>query len=283
MSMKSASQPKPIPDAIGRLDKVPSSTADTDIDARRAEEVLVVDVSGFEGPLDLLLALARVQKVDLMQISVLGLAEQYLEFVEKVRALRIELAADYLVMAAWLAFLKSRLLLPPDPQAEGPSAEDMAAHLAFQLERLQAMREASARLMARDRLGLQRFSRGAPEQITRHRQIRHEVGLIDLMRAYARLRTRDEFRPYAFDRRDVYTMEQALEQLREQLGYAGSWTELAEFLPESWREGGRRRRSALAATFAASLELARQGQLELRQSDSFAPITLRRHSRESLP
>ncbi|WP_374421794.1 ScpA family protein [Paracoccus sp. (in: a-proteobacteria)] len=243
---------------------------------RRAEEVLVVDVSGFEGPLDLLLTLSRTQKVDLMQISVLELADQYLLFVEQARALRIELAADYLVMAAWLAYLKSRLLLPPDPEAEGPSAEDMAAHLAFQLERLQAMREAAARLMGRDRLGQDRFARGAPETVTRARQVSWQAGLIDLMRAYARLRTRDEFRPYAYDRRDVFTMEQALDRVRGLIGFVGDWTELASFLPEGWESDPKRRRSATAATFAATLELARQGKLELRQTEIFAPITIRR-------
>lgn len=245
---------------------------------RRADEVLVVDVSGFEGPLDLLLTLSRTQKVDLLQISVLHLADQYLVFVEQARALRIELAADYLVMAAWLAFLKSRLLLPPDPEAEGPSAEDMAAHLAFQLERLQAMREASARLMARDRLGHDRFARGAPEVVTRQRQVAWQAGLIDLMRAYARLRTKGEFRPFAFDRRDIFTMEQALDRVRGLIGFAGDWTELAAFLPDGWHADPGRRRSATAATFAATLELARQGKLEISQSGNFAPITLRRRA-----
>ena len=134
-----------------------------------SDEALIVDVPGWDGPLDLLLTLARTQKVDLMQISVLALAEQYLVFVDRARALRIELAADYLVMAAWLAFLKSRLLLPPDPAAEGPSTDDMAAHLAFQLDRLAAMRDAAARLMARPRLGRDRFVRGAPEAVARTR------------------------------------------------------------------------------------------------------------------
>ena len=201
---------------------------------------------------------------------------QYLAFVEEARALRIELAADYLVMAAWLAFLKSRLLLPPDPEAEGPSAEDMAAHLAFQLERLQAMRQAAARLMARDRLGIDRFARGAPERVATRRRTEWQAGLIDLMRAYARLKTRDEFRPYAFDRQDIYTMEQALERLRRLVGFAGAWTELAEFLPDGWEGAPARRRSATAATFAASLELARQGRIEIRQTGAFAPIALRR-------
>lgn len=252
----------------------------TDVAERQAEEMLVVDVSGFEGPLDLLLTLSRTQKVDLMQISVLELADQYLAFVEQARALRIELAADYLVMAAWLAYLKSRLLLPPDPAAEGPSAEDMAAHLAFQLERLSAMREVAARLMTRDRLGQDRFVRGAPEAITKMRRVEWQAGLIDLMRAYARLRTRDEFRPYAFDRKDVLTMEQALERVRHLIGFAGDWTELISFLPEGWGDDPQRRRSATAATFAATLELAKQGKIELRQSDTFAPINIRLRSEE---
>ncbi|MDO5630391.1 MAG: ScpA family protein [Paracoccus sp. (in: a-proteobacteria)] len=245
-----------------------------DIAARRVDEALIVDVDGFEGPLDLLLTLARTQKLDLMKISVLALAEQYLAFVEQARRLRIELAADYLVMAAWLAFLKSRLLLPPDPEAEGPSAEDMAAHLAFQLERLNAMRQAAANLMARDRLGISRHPRGAPETVTRSRQTEWQAGLLDLMRAYARLRTRDEFRPYAFDRKDLFTMEQALNRLRGLIGYAGDWTDLSEFLPDGW--DGARSASARAATFAASLELARQGRIEIRQPEMFAPISIRR-------
>ncbi|WBU54788.1 ScpA family protein [Paracoccus sp. SCSIO 75233] len=238
---------------------------------------MIVDVDGYEGPLDLLLTLARTQKVDLMQVSILQLAEQYLGFVEQARKLRIELAADYLVMAAWLAFLKSRLLLPPDPEEEGPSAEELAAHLAFQLERLDAMRKASARLMGRDRLGQTRFVRGMPEQIARKRSVTYDVGLIDLMRAYARIKTKDEFRPYAFDRKDVYTMEQALDRVRRLIGFAGDWTSLADFLPEGWG-AGERGRSATAATFAATLELAREGRLEIRQAEMFAPIAIRRRS-----
>ncbi|WBU61926.1 segregation and condensation protein A [Paracoccus albus] len=247
------------------------------VEERRAEEALIVDIDGYEGPLDLLLTMARVQKVDLMQVSILQLAEQYLAFVEQARQLRIELAADYLVMAAWLAFLKSRLLLPPDPEDEGPSAEELAAHLAFQLERLDAMRKASTRLMGRDRLGQSRFVRGMPEQIARKRSVTYEVGLIDLMRAYARLKTKDEFRPYAFERKDVFTMEQALERVRHLIGFAGEWTSLADFLPDGWGDG-ERGRSATAATFAATLELAREGKLEIRQAENFAPIAIRRRS-----
>ena len=249
---------------------------DDSVTARRESEALVVDVDGFEGPLDVLLTLSRTQKVDLRRISVLHLAEQYLVFVERARALRIELAADYLVMAAWLAYLKSRLLLPPDPTEEGPSGAELAAHLAFQLERLQAMREAAARLMGRDQKGRDFFARGAPEVLAVSRKTVFEASLLDLMRAYARLRTRDEFRPYAFDRSDIYPYEAALERLSKLVPGAGDWTILQAYLPEGWRGAPARQRSAIASTFAATLELAKQGQIELRQSDTFAPLHLRR-------
>ncbi len=243
---------------------------------RVAAEALIVDVDGFEGPLDLLLTLSRTQKVDLRRVSVLQLAEQYLVFVAQAQALRIELAADYLVMAAWLAYLKSRLLLPPEPGAEGPSAEDMAAHLAFQLERLSAMRDAAARLMARDQKGRDFFVRGLPEDVTRHRKVSFAATLLDLMRAYARIRTKDEFRPYAMDRDHVFTMEQALERMRGLIGYAGVWADLTSFLPDGWDTNPMRRRSSTAAHFAAILELAKRGQIDLRQGESFAAIHIRR-------
>jgi segregation and condensation protein A len=246
------------------------------VEARLEAEALIVDVDGFEGPLDLLLTLSRTQKVDLRKISVLKLAEQYLAFIDSARDLRIELAADYLVMAAWLAFLKSRLLLPPDPADEGPSGEDLAAHLAFQLERLQAMREVAARLMGRDQKGRDFFVRGLPEGVERVRKVRFTATLLDLMQAYARIRTRDDFRPFVMDRRDVLTMEQALDRMRQVIGFAGDWTDLAAYLPEGWETDPVRRRSATAATFAASLELAKEGRIELRQGDMFAPIQIRR-------
>ncbi|WP_236019316.1 segregation and condensation protein A [Fuscibacter oryzae] len=247
---------------------------------RQQAEALIVDVDGFEGPLDLLLTLSRTQKVDLRKISVLQLAEQYLGFVEQARALRIELAADYLVMAAWLAFLKSRLLLPPEPGEAGPSAEDLAAHLAFQLERLQAMREAGAQLMARDQLGRNFFARGAPERLSARIKVTYDASLLDLIRGYARIRTRDEFRPYAFDRHDIFTMEQALDRMRGLLGYVGEWAELTQFLPEGWDGSPSRRRSVTAAHFAAVLEMAKRGQLTIRQSDTFAPIQIRKASHD---
>ena len=243
---------------------------------RMAAEALIVDVDGFEGPLDVLLMLSRTQKVDLRKISVLDLARQYLSFVEKAKVLRIELAADYLVMAAWLAFLKSRLLLPPDPSEEGPSGEELAAHLAFQLERLQAMRDVAARLMARDRLGRDFFARGIPEDVTRTRQVIYTASLLDLMQGYARIRTRDEFRPFTMDRDAVFTMEQALERMRGLIGFAGSWTDLTSYLPDGWHSDPAKRRSATASTFAASLELAKEGKVELRQTETFAAIQLRK-------
>ena len=247
---------------------------------RLSAEALIVDVDGFEGPLDLLLTLSRTQKVDLRRISVLDLAVQYLAFVEQAKVLRIELAADYLVMAAWLAFLKSRLLLPPDPNEEGPSGEEMAAHLAFQLERLEGMRDAAARLMARDQLGRDFFARGLTEDVTRVRRVRYTATLLELMQAYARTKTREEFRPYAFDRQHVFTMEQALDRMRGLIGYAGDWTDLMGYLPDGWALDPLRRRSATASTFAASLELVKQGQIEIRQTESFAAITIRRTSRD---
>jgi segregation and condensation protein A len=243
--------------------------------ARLQAEALIVDVAGFEGPLDLLLSLSRTQKVDLRRISVLDLAEQYLGFVERARALRIELAADYLVMAAWLAYLKSRLLLPPDPAEDGPSGAELAAHLAWQLERLGAMRDAAARLMGRDQKGRDFFARGQPQTVALTRKTQIDASLLDLIRAYARVRTRDDFRPYAFDRTDIYPLETALERLSQLLPGALDWTALQSWLPDGWRAAPARKRSAVASTFAASLELAKQGRAELRQSEPFAPLHLR--------
>ncbi|MEP2639432.1 ScpA family protein [Roseobacter sp.] len=246
---------------------------------RLAAEALIIDVDGFEGPLDLLLTLSRTQKVDLRKISVLALAKQYLSFVERAKALRLELAADYLVMAAWLAFLKSRLLLPPDPTEDGPTGEELAAHLAFQLERLQAMRDAAARLMGRDRLGRDFFARGQTHEVMRTRKVQYTATLLDLMQGYARIRTRDDFRPFVMDRDAVFTMEQALEKMRGLIGYAGDWTDISSYLPEGWEIDPVRRRSATAATFAASLELVKEGHLDIRQAETFGPIHLRKKDR----
>ncbi len=247
---------------------------------RVASEELIVDVDGYEGPLDVLLTLSRTQKVDLRQVSILQLAEQYLGFVEAARELRIELAADYLVMAAWLAFLKSRLLLPAEPGEEGPSGEELAAHLAFQLERLQAMRDVAARLMARDRLGRERFARGITEDVTHRKVVTYTATLLDLMQGYARIRTKDEFRPYVMDREAILTLEQALDGLRKIIGTQVDWADLVSFLPLGWATDPKKRRSATAATFAATLELAKEGKLELRQEDSFAKLEIRKRSRD---
>ena len=255
------------------LDAEPFDTPPRD----RAEieaETLRVAVDGYEGPLDLLLTLARTQKVDLAKISVLKLAEQYLEFVEKVRALRIELAADYLVMAAWLAFLKSRLLLPQPAPDDGPSGEELAARLAFQLERLEAMRRAAAELMARDRLGRDFFARGAPETMAVERRVAWNVTLADLLSAYGRVQTRAEYRPVDFETREVFSVEAALKRLRGVIGATPDWSRLSSFLPEGWL-APEKRRSAVASTFSAMLELAKLGELEIRQESVFAPIYLR--------
>jgi len=257
-------------------DLFPSNDDAQSVSDRLSAEALIVDVDGFEGPLDLLLTLSRTQKVDLMRISILELSQQYLDFVERAKALRIELAADYLVMAAWLAFLKSRLLLPPDPKDEGPSAEEMAAHLAFQLERLQAMRDCAARLMARDQKGRDFFVRGIPENVETLRTVNYTANLLDLMQAYSRIRTRDEFRPFVMDRNDIFTMEEALERMRGLIGFAVDWVDISSYLPDGWGESPMRRRAATASTFAASLELAKAGKVELRQSETFAPLELRR-------
>ena len=243
---------------------------------RMVLEILVVDVDGFEGPLDLLLNLSRTQKVDLRKISILDLAVQYLVFIEKAKELRIELAADYLVMAAWLAFLKSRLLLPPDPSEDGPSGDELATHLAFQLERLQAMRDTAAKLMARDRLGRDRFVRGVTEDMMRRKTVHYTANLLDLMQGYARIRTKDDFRPFVMDRDSVFTMEQALNRMRGLIGFAGHWTDIASYLPDGWSENPKKRRSATASTFAASLELAKEGKIEIRQEDVFSSIKIRK-------
>ncbi len=243
---------------------------------RVASETLIVDVDGYEGPLDLLLSLSRTQKVDLRKISVLDLAVQYLSFIENAKDLRIELAADYLVMAVWLAFLKSRLLLPPDPLEAGPSGDELAAHLAFQLERLQAMRDYAAKLMARDRLGRDRFVRGITEDVLLRKTVYYTANLLDLMQGYARIRTKDDFRPFVMDRESVFTMEQALERMRGLIGYAGHWTDISSYLPDGWSSDPKKRRSATASTFAASLELAKEGKIEIRQDDVFTPIEIRK-------
>jgi len=254
-----------------------NDTSQISVEQRVAAESLVIDVEGFEGPLDVLLTLARTQKVDMRKISVLQLARQYLVFVEEAKRIRLELAADYLVMAAWLAFIKSRLLLPQDPTQDGPSGEELAAHLAFQLERLEAMRRSAAKLMARDQLGRDFFARGIPEDVTLKRNITYKATVLDLMQAYARLRTKENFKPLHMEERDkIFTMEQALDRMKGLIGHAIEWGSLQQFLPDGWEKDPKLRRSATASTFAAMLELVKLGKMDLRQTDTFAPIEVRR-------
>ena len=241
-----------------------------------AGETLVVDVEGFEGPLDLLLALARTQKVDLRELSILKLVEQYLAFVEQARALKLEVAADYLVMAAWLAYLKSALLLPRDPEQD-PSPEDLALRLQLRLERLSAMREAGGRLMARDRLGRDVFPRAAPEGLRTIRKAAWQASLYDLIAAYGRVNARTRPVMHIVANRPVMTLEAAIARVEALIGVAIDWTALTSFLPQHEPDADPRlARSALASSFVAALELAKQGKVELAQEATFAPLMLRR-------
>ena len=228
-------------------------------------EQLTLDLDGWEGPLDLLLSLARAQKVDLREISILALVEQYLRYVERARVLQLELAADYLVMAAWLAYLKSALLLPRDPQVQ--------PHRQFLGVRLDAMREAGARLMARDRLGRDVFLRGAPEGLRTVRTGPYEANLYDLIAAYGRISARSRPVMHVVQDREVMTLEAAIARVSALVGSAIDWRAIETFLPEVASAG--LRRSALASSFLAALELARQGRVELWQEDAFAPLYLR--------
>jgi segregation and condensation protein A len=244
-----------------------------------AGDRLVVDVEGFEGPLDLLLALARTQKVDLAKISVLALAQQYLDFIAEARQLRLEIAADYLVMAAWLAFLKSKLLLPAEPSEEGePTGAELAALLAFRLKRLDAMREVSAQLMTRKRLGRDVFARGLPEPIRVTRQSVYDANVYDLLKAYSQQRQRMAVRSYRMPPRSVWSLKEARGELERLLGMTLDWAPLDQLLAEFLVEP-ELRRTALASSFTASLEMTREGALEIRQVKSFAALLVRRRER----
>ena len=242
-------------------------------------ESFVVDLDGFEGPIDVLLSLAREHKLDLTRISILALADQYLEFVTKVRRTNLELAADYLVMAAWLAYLKSRLLLPDLGGEDEPTGEEMAAALAFQLQRLEAMQNAGQRLMARSRLRHNFFPRGAPETFRALVNPILEVTLYDLLKAYGDQKRRGPGGPLHIEPFDIYTVEDALKRLHKLLGSTPDWESLWKFLPEGALEG-LVARSAIASTFAASLELAREGKVKLRQHDAVGPIYLKSTHRD---
>jgi segregation and condensation protein A len=239
------------------------------------EPTLIVDVEGFEGPLDLLLMMARQQKVDLAKISILALADQYLAFVEQARRMRLELAADYLVMAAWLAYLKSRLLLPEPVAPEGLSAADMAKALALRLKRLDVIREAGARLFERTQLGRDVFGRGDPEPIAEIKQPQWSATLYDLMSAYAAERQRHALRRVRFAKRNVWSLIEARAALQRLVGATGDWSRLDEYLIAFVVEPSMRA-TVFASSLAASLELVREGAVEMQQSGAFAPIYLRK-------
>jgi segregation and condensation protein A len=240
--------------------------------AVRDGDELNLSLDGWEGPLDLLLSLARAQKVDLAQISILELVEQYLAYLNDARALKLEIAADYLVMAAWLAYLKSCLLLPKDPEAD-PSPEEIALRLQMRLQRLDAMREAGARLLGRDRLGRDVFQRGSPEGLRLVRKSAWQATAFDLFAAYGSVKARAEPPMHVVHARAVMTLDDAIERVSGMLGIALDWTDIETFLPPT--DDPQLRRSALASSFLAALELARRGRLDLLQEEAFAPLRIK--------
>jgi segregation and condensation protein A len=237
------------------------------------ESALYLELDGWEGPLDLLLDLARRQKVDLRQISILALVDQYLTYIERAEALRLELAADYLVMAAWLAYLKSALLLPRDEQ-DDPSPEELALRLQLRLQRLGAMREAAARLMARDRIGRDIFRRGAPEGLRIDRKTKWRSDAFSLIQAYGQVKARNEPRIYQVSDRMIMTLDSAIERVSAMLGVTLDWMDLRDFLPKHAEPS--LRKSALASSFVAALELARLGRAEIEQEEVFGKMRIRR-------
>jgi segregation and condensation protein A len=235
-------------------------------------DILTIDIDGWEGPLDLLLTLARNQKVNLRAISILALTEQYLAFIDRARSLKLELAADYLVMAAWLAYLKSALLLPKDPTID-PSPEELALRLQMRLERLNAMRESGARLMARDRIGRDIFLRGAPEGLRVVKARAWDCDWFDLIAAYGQVKARTAPVLHVVRKRLVMTLEEALERVSAMIGRAVDWTAIQSFLPDFTEP--QLRKSALASSFVAALELAKRGTIDLQQETTFAPLMVR--------
>ncbi len=238
------------------------------------DSALVVDVDGFEGPLDLLLDLARAQKVDITRISILALADQYLAYIERIRSMRLEVAADYLVMAAWLAYLKSRLLLPEESDGEEPTGEELAAALAFRLRRLEAMRDAAAQLANRNRLGRDVFGRGLPEPIAVNRRNEYSATLYDLLTAYATRRQETAISLVSIPARKVWSLQDAREALTRLVGHVAEWTPI-DVLLSPYLTGLGMRRSVTASAFGASLEMVREGRLEIRQTEHFQPLYLR--------
>lgn len=256
---------------VARLDQQLDFEDPVRVDRGEAEPAMMVDVDGFAGPLDLLLELARRQKVDLHKISVLALAEQYLVFVEQARRFRLELAADYLVMAAWLAYLKSRLLLPAPPKPDEPSAEDLAESLARRLVRLEAIRAAAQKLVERTRLGRDVFARGMPEPVVVTKTAEWEASLFDLLSAYARERQKHALSHVTVHARTVWSLAEAREALMRLAGVALDWTVLDDYLTAYMVEPAMRK-TVRASTFVAALEMVREGMLELQQDRAFAPI-----------
>lgn len=253
-------------------------TRSADLNELRAEEALNVELEGFAGPLDLMLALARTHKLDLSNISILAIAQQYLAFIAEAQRLRLEIAADYLVMAAWLAFLKSKLLLPRERIEEvGPTGEELAARLAFRLQRLEAMRRVAAQLMTRKRLGVDVFPRGMPEGMKTIRERQYTAEIFDLLRAYTEPRRRGiAHRAHVVKRRAVWSIKDARQRLEKLIGLSGeSWVQLDMYL-EQYLPSPDLERTALASSFGATLEMVREGLVELRQEGPFAPIYMRR-------
>ncbi|MGQ0486289.1 MAG: segregation and condensation protein A [Hyphomicrobiales bacterium] len=244
--------------------------------AEEPGDTLIIDVAGFEGPLDLLLELARHHRVDLSRISILALAEQYLAFIERARKLQLDLAADYLVMAAWLAYLKSRLLIPTSADTDETPAEDMAARLAYRLKRLQAMREASARLMARNLLGRDVFGRGSPEPLVFETKREYADNLIDLLKAYAERRQKKlRHQSYTVHKLPTFSIKEARAALERLIGAMDDWGTFDDWLAD-YLEDVELRRSVKASSFTASLELVREGLIEMRQDDAYGPLYMRR-------
>jgi len=244
------------------------------VERNDGEPALLIDVDGFEGPLDLLLELARRQKVDLHRISILALAEQYLAYIEEARRLRLELAADYLVMAAWLAYLKSRLLLPDPPKGDEPTIEELALALALRLQRLEVIREASQLLSERNRLGRDIFARGAPERIRMSTSVEWDVTLYDLLSAYAQQREKNFNTRVTLHKRRVWSLNDAREALERLIGFTGEWVSLDEHLLR-YLADPMMRPTVMASTLSATLEFAREGKVALHQDSPFGPLWIR--------
>ncbi|MDE2577804.1 MAG: segregation/condensation protein A [Hyphomicrobiales bacterium] len=252
------------------------------LDKGETEEAFLVDVDGFEGPLDLLLELARRQKVDLAKISVLALAEQYLIFIEEARRIRLELAADYLVMAAWLAYLKSRLLLPEEEKADEPAAADLAAALADRLRRLEQIRAAAEKLVNRARIGRDMALRGAGEGVEIVSRPDWQASIFDLLSAYARQRQKQALSRVTLKQRQVWSLAEARETLERLVGLAAEWTVMDDYLVH-WCVTPEMARTVRASSFASSLELVREGRMDIRQDRAFAPIWVRRKQEAAPP